>query len=160
MNRARLKKVLIALSVFLVVIQIFQPSRTNPPVVSSKSLPFHVQVPPEVYSALMRSCGDCHSNQTRWPLYSHVAPLSWVITDDVNEGRIHMNLQDWEALTDPKTANDRLVDICPEIRLKGMPPFSYRLAHRGILLKEGEITSICSWSQAFQSSTGQPAGGR
>src|ERR1700728_1575207 len=160
MNRARLKKVLIALIVFLVVIQIFQPSRTNPPVVSSRSLSSPVRVLPEVYSALMRSCGDCHSNQTLWPWYSQVAPLSWVITDDVNEGRRHMNFENWEALTDPKTANDRLVDICPEIKLKGMPPFSYRLAHRGILLKEVEIASICSWSQSFQTSPSQAAGSR
>ena|SRR5580692_11852192 len=160
MNRARLKKVVVALFVFLVVIQFFQPRRTNPPVVSSSTLTSHVLVPPEVYSALMRSCGDCHSTQTLWPWYSHVAPLSWIITDDVNEGRRHMNFENWEALTDPKTANDRLVDICPEIRLKGMPPFSYRLTHRRILLKEGEITLICSWSQSFLPSPGQATSSR
>jgi hypothetical protein len=150
MNRARVKKVLIALIAFLVVIQIFQPRRTNPPVVPSRSLAAHVHVPEDVYAALVHSCGDCHSNETHWPWYSHVAPLSWVITDDVNEGRRHMDLEDWEALVDPKQANDRLVGICEEIKEKGMPPFSYRLVHDDFRLKPQEIASICSWSQAFQ----------
>ena len=150
MNMARVKKVLAALVVFLVVIQIIQPRRTNPPVVPSRSLAAHVRVPEGVYSALIRSCGDCHSSQTHWPWYSHVAPLSWVITDDVNEGRRHMNLEDWEPLSDPKQANDRLVGICEEIKQKGMPPFSYRLAHEDLQLKLQEIASICSWSQAFR----------
>ena len=103
MNMARVKKVLVALVAFLVVIQIFQPARTNPPAVPSRSLTAHVRVPEDVYSSLIRSCGDCHSNQTRWPWYSRVAPLSWVITDDVNEGRRHMNFEDWEALAGPQT---------------------------------------------------------
>lgn len=150
MNRARVKTVIVALTVFLVVIQIFQPRRTNPPAVPSNSLTAHVQVPEDVHSALMRACGDCHSNQTRWPWYSHIAPLSWVITDDVNEGRRHMNFEDWEALESPKQANDRLIDICEEVRKKGMPPFSYRMVHKDSRLKTQEISSLCSWSQPFR----------
>jgi hypothetical protein len=153
MNKARVKKVLVALVVFLVVIQIFQPRRTNPPAVSSRSLTAHVHVPEDVYSALNHSCGDCHSTQTHWPWYSHVAPLSWVITDDVNEGRRHMNFEDWEAQEDPKQANDRLIDICEEIKKQGMPPFSYRLVHKDIRLKPQEIASICSWSQSFRTNS-------
>jgi heme-binding protein len=155
MNKARVKKVLVALVVFLVVIQIFQPRRTNPPAVPSRSLTAHVHVPNDVYSALIRSCGDCHSNETRWPWYSNIAPLSWVITDDVNEGRRHMNIEDWDSLEDPKQANDRLVGICEEIKQKGMPPFSYRLVHGDLRLKTQEIASICSWSQAFRTKSVQ-----
>jgi len=148
MNMARVKLVVLALVVFLVAIQLVQPKRTNPPVVPSRSLASHVQIPQDVQAALMRACGDCHSNQTAWPWYSHTAPLSWVITDDVNEGRRHMNLEDWEAQENTKQANDRLSGICKEIRTKGMPPFSYRLMHRGSSLKPQEIADICSWSQS------------
>ena len=109
-----------------------------------------MHIPEEVFASLIHSCGDCHTNQTHWPWYGHVAPLSWVITDNVNEGRRHMNFEDWEAQEDPKQANDRLVDICEEIKKQGMPPFSYRLAHKDIRLKPQEIDSICSWSQAFR----------
>jgi len=150
MNKARVKAVLVALTAFLIVIQIFQPARTNPSASPGKSLAAQVGVPEGVYASLLRSCGDCHSNQTRWPWYSRVAPLSWVITDDVNEGRRHMNLQDWQAQPDPKQANDRLVDICPEIRKKGMPPFSYRLVHGANQLNQKEIDAICAWSDSFR----------
>ena len=156
MNKARVKKVLAALIAFLVVIQIFQPRRTNPQVVPSRSLNAHVRVPEGVYTALLQSCGDCHSNETHWPWYGSVAPLSWVITDDVNEGRRHMNFEDWEAQQDPKQANDRLVDICEEIKKQGMPPFSYRMVHKDMRLKPQEIASICSWSQAFRANPGGP----
>ena len=157
MNTARVKKVLLALVVFLVVIQIFQPARTNPTVGPSRSLPAHVPVPEDVYSALLHSCGDCHSSRTRWPWYSQVAPVSWVVTDDVNQGRRHMNFEDWEALQDPKQANDRLIGICEEIQKKGMPPFSYRLVHKSLALKQKEITAICSWSQSLRTNLAIPA---
>jgi hypothetical protein len=158
MNKARVKKVLLALVVFLVVIQVLQPRRTNPPVVSSRTLPAHVHVPEDVYSAMIRSCGDCHSNETRWPWYSHVAPLSWVITDDVNEGRRHMNFENWQALEDPKQANDRLIYICMEIKQKGIPPFSYRLFHERTRLEPEEIALLYSWSQSFRTNPAGSAG--
>jgi hypothetical protein len=150
MNMARVKAALGAFVIFLIAIEIFQPRRTNPPAVPSRSLQSHASVPPDVYSALLRSCGDCHSNQTHWPWYSLVAPFSWVVVDDVNEGRRHMNFDDWEALDGPQTANERLADICKEIEEKGMPPYSYRLAHGDLQLNPQELASICSWSQAFR----------
>ncbi len=85
MSRARVKKALFALFVFLAIIQIFQPGRTNPTVVPSRSLAAHVDIAGKVYSALIRSCGDCHTSQTHWPWYGHVRPLSWVIAEDVND---------------------------------------------------------------------------
>jgi Haem-binding domain len=150
MNWARVKRVAFALAVFLILIQIFQPERTNPPAVPSRFLTAHVPIPIDVHTALMRACGDCHSNQTRWPWYGHIAPFSWVITDDVNQGRRHMNFDDWEAEKSPKQANDTLIDICKEVQQNGMPPFSYRLTHRKSRLKSKEITSICSWSRSFE----------
>ena len=152
MNWPRTRKVLLALGAFLILIQIFQPRRTNPPVVSSRTLKAHVQVPEHVYELLLRSCGDCHSNETRWPWYSHVAPFSWVITDDVNQGRRHMNFEDWEAQESPKDANDHLKEICNEIQRQGMPPFSYRLTHRELQLRPNEVASLCAWSQAIATS--------
>jgi hypothetical protein len=147
----------VALAVILVAMQIFQPERTNPPAIPSRSLSAHIVLPQGVHSSLMRACGDCHSNQTRWPWYSRVAPYSWVITDDVNQGRKHLNFEDWDAQESPKQANDHLVQICKEIRQKGMPPFSYRLLHPGTKLRPEEVTAICAWSQTF--ATSQASGG-
>ena len=112
----------------------------------------YVNVPEDVDAALRRACGDCHSNQTTWPQYSHIAPLSWVITDDVNQGRRHMNLDDWHPQGDAGKANELLTDICKEVRTTGMPPFSYRLVHRDVALNPQEIGSVCEWSASFANS--------
>ena len=156
MNMARVKKVLLALVAFLIAIQFMQPRRTNPPVIPSKSLDAYVPAPGEVQSILNRACGNCHSNHTAWPWYSHIAPLSWVITDDVNEGRRHMNFEDWEAQADPKDVRDRLAGICKETQEKGMPPFSYRILHPESRLKPNEIAALCWWSQSFRTASDKP----
>jgi hypothetical protein len=153
MNKARVRKVVLALLIFLIAIQFVQPKRTNPPVIPSRTLASHVKLPQDVQVILMRGCGDCHSNQTIWPWYSSIPPLSWVITDDVNEGRRHMNFQDWEAQVDPKQATDRLIDTCKEVREKGMPPFAYRIVHKSKELTIQEIGTLCSWTQSHASPT-------
>lgn len=158
MNWARVKIAVFILVVFLIAIQFIQPKRTNPPAIPSRALSAHVRVPEEVEGLLRRACGDCHSNQTVWPWYSHVAPISWVVIDDVNQGRRHMNFDDWEAQQSPKQANDHLIDICKEITAKGMPPFSYRIAHRESQLNAQEISAICSWSRSFEVNSGSGSG--
>ena len=157
MNKARVKVVLLALLVFVIGIQFLQPERTNPAAVPSKALSAHVKIPEDVQASLMRSCGDCHSNETVWLWYSHIAPVSWMVVDDVNQGRRHMNFQDWEAQPSPKQANDVLTDICKEIRQNGMPPFTYRIAHKNVKLTQPESDAICVWSQSFATTTDQGA---
>jgi hypothetical protein len=84
-----------------------------------------------------------------WPWYSHVAPFSWLVTDDVNVGRSHINFQDWEAQESPKEAAEHLALICKEIQEKGMPPFTYRMLHKESRLSAEDIRTLCSWSQSF-----------
>src|SRR3984893_1207762 len=157
MNMVRVKRITLALVVVFLLAQFVQPKRTNPPVVPSRSLEAHVQVPHDVLPILKRSCGDCHSSETVWPWYSHIAPVSWFVVDDVNEGRSHINFQDWEAQENPKEAAEHLALICKVVREKGMPPLSYRLMHRESRLSEKDIDAICSWSQSF--GTAPEAGG-
>jgi Haem-binding domain len=155
MNWARVRIAVIGIIVFAIFIQIFQPKRTNPPCIPSRTIEAHVQIPEDVRGPLRRACGDCHSNQTVWPWYSHVAPISWVVVDDVNQGRRHMNFDDWEALGSAKEATDRLMDICKETEQKGMPPYSYRIAHPKSLLNAKELSAVCSWSNSFAPNTGK-----
>ena len=149
MNMVRVKRVVFALIVLFVFAQLVQPKRTNPPVVPSRSLEAHVQVPPQVQSILKRACGDCHSSETVWPWYSHVAPISWLVTSDVNEGRNHINFHDWEAQKSPEEATKHLASICKEVRDGGMPPFTYRMMHKESRLSSEDINAVCSWSQSF-----------
>jgi hypothetical protein len=149
MNMVRVKRIVLTLIVLLVFAQLVQPNRTNSPVIPSKSLEAYVRVPQQVQVILKRACGDCHSSETVWPWYSHVAPISWLITSDVNEGRNHINFQDWEAQKSPEAATKHLASICKEVRDGGMPPFSYRMIHKESRLSPEDINTVCSWSQSF-----------
>ncbi len=152
MNMIRVKRIALALVVVFLLAQFMQPKRTNPPVVPSRSLEAHVQVPPNVSSILKRACGNCHSSQTDWPWYSHVAPVSWFVADDVNMGRSHINFQDWEAQENPKEAAEHLALICKEVREKTMPPLTYRILHKEARLSEEDVATLCAWSQSVRPS--------
>jgi hypothetical protein len=152
MNMIRVKRIALALVAVFLLAQFVQPKRTNPPVVPSRSLEAHVQVPSNVSPILKRACGDCHSSETVWPWYSHVAPVSWLVADDVNVGRSHINFQDWEAQENPKEAVEHLALICKEVREKGMPPLTYRIMHKDSRLSEEDTAAICVWSQTFGTS--------
>ena len=148
MNMIRVKRIALALVAVFFLAQFVQPQRTNPPVVPSRSLEAHVPVPQTVSPILKRACGDCHSSETVWPWYSHVAPVSWLVTDDVNGGRSHINFQDWEAQENPIEAAEHLSLVCKEVRENGMPPFLYRIAHKEARLSQQERDALCSWSQS------------
>ncbi len=126
----------------ILVMQLIRPARTNPVVQQTRSYKAHLSVTPEVARVLERSCSDCHSNHTVWPWYSNVAPLSWIVIDDVNHGRRHLNLSDWA----PEDPGKLLEDICEEVSTGGMPLLSYVWTHREARLSEAERKMICAWT--------------
>jgi hypothetical protein len=147
MKRVPAKWIVVGVVVVLILIQFIQPSRTNPAVVPSRSLEAHVEVPPGVQSVLKRSCYDCHSSETAWPWYSHIAPISWYVVNDVNTGRSHVNFQNWEAQINEQEGKEHLGLVCKLIREGKMPPADYRLMHKGTDVSPEETTAVCAWSQ-------------
>lgn len=82
------------------------------------------------------ACYDCHSNETDWPLYSYVAPMSWLVRRDVEQGRDELNFSDWED--DEGEADDAV-----EALLDGsMPPRTYELAHPDARLSDDEVRQL------------------
>ena len=77
--------------VTLLLIQLVPVDRSNPPVESE------ISTPPEVHIILRKACYDCHSNETTWPWYSKVAPVSWLVASDVHEGREELNFSTWAS---------------------------------------------------------------
>ena len=85
-------------------------------------------------AAARAACYDCHSHETRWPLYSYVAPMSWLVRRDVEEGRDELNFSDW----DPGDADDAVETI-----LDGeMPPGRYTMIHRDASLSDEQIDAL------------------
>jgi mono/diheme cytochrome c family protein len=78
------------------------------------------------------SCFDCHSNLTEWPWYTNVAPMSWLVQRDVDEGRLTLNFTQWDQ---PQAEVDEVFDVIAEGE---MPPWSYTLTHRDASLSDAE----------------------
>ena len=87
-----------------VAIQFVRPARTNPSPIRRARSPRSYRITPAAAAVLERSCRDCHSNDTRWPWYSNVAPVSWWVIDHVDHGRSHLNFSDWSRYDAPERA--------------------------------------------------------
>jgi hypothetical protein len=78
---------------------------------------------PETRALAKRACFDCHSNETVWPWYSNIAPVSWLVARDVTEGRDAMNFSDWG-----QTAQ-RGQKVARQVQRGAMPPSFYPPMH-------------------------------
>lgn len=85
-------------------------------------------MPDAARSTLISKCADCHSNATRWPVYSRVAPASWLVERDVAEGRRHLNLSQWNDVS-PDQQQTLEQEIAQQVKKGDMPPLQYRLVH-------------------------------
>lgn len=106
-------------------------SHENPPAVADA--PWDS---PRTKELFFRTCGDCHSNQTVWPWYSSVAPLSWILQRDVTEGRGHLNVSEY-GLHDDDAGH-----AVEEVRGGDMPPEIYRWMHPSARLTPGEESEL------------------
>ena len=131
-------------------IQLIRPARTNPSVNQSHTLEAVAFVPPQVDSILQRACNDCHSDLTRWPWYSNVAPISWFVIDHVDEGRRHVNFSDWlrsNTKSPAEYTRERFQAMCKQVQTYDMPLTSYLLLHRAAKLSQADIDTICQWTR-------------
>jgi Haem-binding domain len=142
-----LRWVMVVAACLLVIVQFIRPAKTNPAADASLAIESHVQVDPKVSAILDRSCVDCHSNKTRWPWYSHVAPVSWFVIDHVNEGRKELNLSEWGTY-DRRRQLGKLRQICREVTDGAMPLSSYTPMHAGSSLTPDDVKTLCDWSDA------------
>ena len=124
-----LKQLLLVVLLIMAGLQFVPVERTNPPVESPKV------GPQPVMDLLRRACFDCHSNETVWPWYGKVAPFSWMIARDVNNGRAVLNFSNWNRLS--QREQDRLkAEIWKQVKFGDMPPPFYILGR-----PDGQVTT-------------------
>jgi Haem-binding domain len=145
-----MRKVIRAILVTVVVVfaglQFFGPAKTNPPVTPQRTLHAKVPIPEDVHKTLSRSCWNCHSRETVWPWYSYVAPMSWMVVNDVNEAREHMDFTDWDH--SPEEGADLMDSVCTQVKKGKMPLREYTWMHRSAKLTENDVKQICTWANA------------
>ncbi|HSO22455.1 MAG TPA: heme-binding domain-containing protein [Chondromyces sp.] len=125
-------------------IQLVPVDRSNPPVTAD------LAAPPAVDAVLRASCYDCHSNETRWPWYSRVAPVSWLVAHDVEEARDHFNFSLWG--TYERKRQQRLAEeMWEEVEDGEMPLRTYLLAHPDARLSDDDRAMLAAWSAEVSS---------
>jgi hypothetical protein len=130
--------VLVGITGFLIIAQFITIQRTNPP------LKGDLAAPPQIKIVLRRACYDCHSNETRWPWYTYVAPLSWLVEHDVERGRQELNFSEWESYY-PTTRRRKLQWTDRALREETMPPWIYRILHPGSGLTKEDLVALEKW---------------
>jgi hypothetical protein len=148
MMKIILKVVFLIVGVGAIAMQfIARPDRTDPAENPALLMTSRLSVPADVRAILDRSCIDCHSYRTQWPWYTAVAPASWVVADDVEEGREHLNFSEWGRYTMKRQAA-KLEMISAEVDRGSMPLKGYLLLHRGAALSEADKDRLCEWASA------------
>jgi hypothetical protein len=105
------------------------------------------KIAPAVFDHVSKSCLNCHSNNTSWPWYSYVAPMSWMVERDVSRGRARMNLSRWEEYSADEKIG-LLTAMGAAIRTGIMPPPRYTLMHPDAKLSAAQRDEIYRWTQA------------
>lgn len=138
-RRKLARNVLLGVVVLFVAIQAVPVERSNPPVGSE------VPAPENVRSILRRACYDCHSNETVWPWYSRIAPVSWLLAADVRKGREELNYSTWGALDEARRAK-KLKETWEEVADGEMPPWFYLAMHRDAVLSDDDRRALRAWA--------------
>lgn len=131
----------------LLGMQFVRPDRTNAPVDATLRLEADTMPPAPVHDVLRRSCYDCHSEETRWPLYSQVAPMSWLVARDVARGRGQLNFSRWREYN-PYDRADLLDEMCRRARAGDMPLPPYVWMHREARVSAADVDALCDWTAA------------
>ena len=146
MRRPSVRVAAIAVTLPLAGIQAIRPERANPASALSNALEAQVTVPADVRAILDRACRDCHSNRTKWPWYSNVAPVSWFVIGHVNHGRRHVNFSEWSRY-DAGRRGEILAGICEHASKGTMPLRSYLAIHRSAQLSPHDARTLCDWTK-------------
>ena len=123
-----------------VLIQVIRVDYTNPESKPENDLLAIEKPSEEVANILTKSCYDCHSNNTKWPWYSQIAPFSWWTEHHVSEARRHFNFSEWQDMD--RRHKDRFVEEAEYEILEGdmpLPPYTWMHAHTALSEEDKDI---------------------
>jgi len=136
----------IIVAAVFILIQFGQPNRSNPPIDQTMTIAAQAVFTTPVSRLVTTACFDCHSNETRWPWYSYVAPVSWLVADDVASGRRHLNFSEWGKYPKSKRVL-KLGQIYEQVSKGDMPIQKYLYIHSDARLTAADRDSITDWTE-------------
>lgn len=135
-----MKKILKIIGIILLVlglIQLIPVDRNNPPVKGNEDFVKIFNTPSTVQEILKSACYDCHSNETIYPDYAYIAPISWAIKDHINEAREHLNFSVW-ATYNKDLKKNMLENAIADLEQNRMPMAGYMVYHPNSRLSDAQ----------------------
>ena len=142
------KTIIIIIVVLLIVIQFIPANLPEVTTDNPNDLLKTANVPVDIANKLKTSCYDCHSNETVYPWYSYVAPVSFLISRDTREGRKKLNFSNWNKLSKVKKAKF-LDEISDEISEGEMPMKIYPIMHSSAKLTDDDRDRLVAWANSY-----------
>lgn len=147
-----MKKVLIVFLVAFIIIQFFPIDKTNPPLNPGMDFLKIKKTPPEIARIINTSCYDCHSNETRYPWYSNIAPSSWFVKNHIDGGRKHLNFSTF-VMYEPKRQAHKLQECIEMIEKEEMPLESYIVGHQNAKLTPEQRQELIKYFKKVKEET-------
>lgn len=138
------RNILIALAVVLIIMQFFPIDKTNPPVNQAKDFLTTENAPVEVAQLFKTACYDCHSDETKYPWYTSVAPTSWFVKGHIDDARKHLNFSTWGDYDANQKAH-KMEEIIEMVDGKEMPMLTYWMIHWDAKISVEQRTQITDW---------------
>jgi cytochrome c551/c552 len=135
-----IKRFAVGLIAVFIVVQFVPVGRVNP---TERGQP---KAPSDVQALLQRACYDCHSNETRWPWYSYIAPVSFLIARDVTDGRRELNFSLWDQYNE-RRRNRKLKELIEQVEKGKMPQWYYIALHPEAKLSAVDRDLIIKWAR-------------
>ncbi len=131
-----------------ILIQIYPLSKPDVKMENPNDIFINNDIPKNITSLLKSACYDCHSNETKYPWYSYVAPSKWLVYEHVKNGRHELNFSEWNTI---KKADkiEILYDISEAVLEKEMPLKFYPKLHSDAKLTDDDREAISEWAEFF-----------
>ncbi len=160
-----LKRIIIILIIIVIGIQFIQPGKNNQSMDMTNDISTVVNVPDTVKAILKVACNDCHSNFTVYPWYSNIQPVGWWLKDHIDDGKKHLNFQEFATLK-PRPGGrittvvalqaKKLEEVAETIEKGEMPLNSYTIIHKNAILTEGQKKIVTAWVDSARAQLGAP----
>lgn len=143
------KKILIAFLLLFIAAQAIRPAKNAGNSSGPQDVTTVVMVPDSLMELLKNSCYDCHSNHSDYPWYDQIAPVSWWVSNHINEGKRELNFTQFGSYTTKKMAH-KMEEVAETVEKEEMPISSYLWMHGNARLTKEQRSAIISWAKAAQ----------
>ncbi len=144
-----LKKILILLFIVFIIIQFFRPEKNVSSETPVSDFLVVTKADNTIASIIKTSCYDCHSNNTSYPWYAEVAPLSWWIAEHIDHAKEELNFSEWGTFSE-KRKSKKLKEMVEELEEREMPLKTYLPMHPEAKLSDEQIVLLTTWVKSLK----------